>query len=80
MSMRPTLVLCLAAWAAAPLDAQQRDSGTVHVIVRESMGMVEGFLIRSEGRSAHTSSSGRAWLVLPTGSRTIDVTRLGFVP
>jgi hypothetical protein len=62
------------------LLAQRPDSGTVNVAVQESMGMVDGFLIRSEGRSASTDASGRARLVLPAGQRTLDVTRIGFVP
>ena len=62
------------------LHAQQSDSGTVHVTVREAMGMVEGILIRSEDRSATTDANGRARLVLPAGSRTLVVTRIGFVP
>ncbi len=42
--------------------------------------MVEGFLIRSEGRSASTDANGRARLVLPAGRRTLDVRRIGFTP
>jgi outer membrane receptor for ferrienterochelin and colicins len=64
----------------APLDAQRPDSGTVNVTVRESMGMVDGFLVRSEGRSATTDAGGRAKLVLPIGRRTLVLTRIGFVP
>src|SRR5262245_29824003 len=63
----------------APLSAQRPDSGTVHVTVRESMGMVEGILIRSENRSATTDANGRARLVLPAGPRTLLVTRSGIV-
>jgi outer membrane receptor for ferrienterochelin and colicins len=66
--------------AAMPLHAQRPDSGTVAITVQESMGMLQGFLVRSEGRSATTDAAGRARLVLPTGPRTIDVTRIGFVP
>ena len=72
----PLLVLC----GIVPLHAQQPDSGIVSVTVREAMGMVEGLLIRSENRSATTDASGRAWLVLPAGPRTLIVTRIGFVP
>ena len=42
--------------------------------------MVEGFLVRSETRSAMTDSSGRARLVLPAGQRSLVLTRIGFVP
>ena len=60
--------------------AQARDSGTVVVTVREAMGMQDGFLVRSENRSATTDASGRALLVLPVGPRTVAVTRIGFTP
>jgi outer membrane receptor for ferrienterochelin and colicins len=65
---------------AAPATAQTRDSGTVVVTVRESMGMLDGFLVRSENRSATTDANGRAQLVLPAGPRTLAVTRIGFTP
>ena len=42
--------------------------------------MLDGFLIRSENRSATTDAGGRARLVLPAGQRTLAVTRIGFVP
>ena len=61
-----------------PVNAQRPDSGAVNVTVKESMGMVEGFLIRSENRSATTDASGRARLMLPAGQRTLIVTRSGF--
>jgi outer membrane receptor for ferrienterochelin and colicins len=73
-------IVVLVVFAAARLRAQQRDSGTVNVTVRESMGMVDGFLVRSENRSATTDASGRARLVLPAGQRTLVLTRIGFVP
>lgn len=63
----------------ARLDAQRPDSGTVNLTVQESMGMVQSFLVRSEGRSASTDANGRARLVLPAGQRTLEVTRIGFV-
>lgn len=66
--------------AGAPAHGQATDSGSVQVVVRESMGMVDGFLIRSEGRTALTDAGGRARLVLPAGNRTLAVTRIGFVP
>ncbi len=75
----PLFVLLLTV-AAPALGAQQRDSGTVNIIVRESMGMVDGFRIRSESRSATTDASGRARLVLPAGRRTLVLTRIGFAP
>ena len=63
-----------------PLNAQQPDSGTVNITVREAMGMVQGFLIRSEARSATTDASGQARVVLPAGQRALVLTRIGFVP
>lgn len=42
--------------------------------------MLDGFLVRSENRSATTDANGRAQLVLPVGPRTLDVTRIGFTP
>jgi outer membrane receptor for ferrienterochelin and colicins len=78
MSKRTLIVLLLALTAESL--AAQRDSGTVNVTVRESMGMVDGFLVRSEDRSATTDASGRARLVLPEGPRTIRLTRIGFAP
>jgi outer membrane receptor for ferrienterochelin and colicins len=63
-----------------PLEGQQPDSGTVNVTVREAMGMVEGFVIRSETRSATTDASGQARLVLPVGRRSLALTRIGFAP
>ncbi|HYC52561.1 MAG TPA: TonB-dependent receptor [Gemmatimonadaceae bacterium] len=73
--MLPLLLLLTPA-----IEAQRPDSGTVIVTVRESMGMLDGFLVRSEGRTATTDASGRARLVLPAGRRTVDVTRIGFTP
>ncbi len=63
-----------------PLEAQRPDSGTVNVAVQEAMGMLQGFLVRSEGRSTSTDADGKARLVLPAGQRTLEVTRIGFVP
>jgi len=63
-----------------PLEAQQPDSGTVDVTVREAMGMVESFIVRSDTRSATTDASGKARLVLPSGRRTLVLTRIGFAP
>ena len=72
--------LLVALLFAARLDAQQRDSGTVVVTVRQSMGMVQGFLIRADTITATTDANGRARLVLPAGRRTLVMTRIGFVP
>src|SRR5688572_2473506 len=80
MLTRVSVVLLLLPFVITPLEAQQRDSGAVQVTVREAMGMVDGFLIRSESRSATTDASGRARLLLPAGQRTLVVTRIGFVP
>lgn len=67
---------------AAPvaLTAQARDSGTVVVTIRESMGMLDGFLVHADGRSATTDANGRAQLVLAAGPRMLAVTRIGFTP
>ena len=80
MTNLTVIALLLVALATTPLEAQQRDSGTVDVTVRETMGMVEGFLIRSDSVTATTDASGRARLVLPVGRRTISLTRIGFAP
>ena len=42
--------------------------------------MLDGFLVRAEGRRATTDANGRAQLVLPSGQRTLAVTRIGFTP
>ena len=80
MPTRLTLIPLLASLLVAPLEAQQPDSGTVEITVRESMGMLDGFLVRSETRRATTDAAGRARLVLPAGRRTLLVTRIGFTP
>jgi outer membrane cobalamin receptor len=72
--------LSFAALAATQLPAQQPDSGAVEVTVRESMGMLDGFVVRSESKTATTDSTGRARLVLPAGPRTLTLTRIGFTP
>ena len=73
------VLFVLTGWRV-PVNAQRPDSGAVNVTVKESMGMVEGFLIRSENHSATTDASGRARLMLPAGQRTLIVTRTGFLP
>jgi iron complex outermembrane receptor protein len=73
-------VLLLVSCVTVPLQAQRPDSGTVNITVREAMGMADGFLIRSENRSAITDADGQARLVLPVGRRTLVLTRIGFVP
>jgi outer membrane receptor for ferrienterochelin and colicins len=81
MFLRHHLVAPILLWVGVTaLGAQRPDSGTVSITVRESMGMVDGFLIRSDGRSTSTDASGRARLVLPVGQRTLAVTRIGFAP
>ncbi|HEY0242522.1 MAG TPA: TonB-dependent receptor plug domain-containing protein, partial [Gemmatimonadaceae bacterium] len=80
MLIRSVIALLILTLVTVPLEAQQLDSGTVHLTVREPMGMVESFLIRSEGRTATTDAKGEARLVLPGGQRTLLLTRIGFVP
>ena len=79
---RLAVALLLPCFAVETLDAQQPDSGVVEVTVRESMGMVEGFIVRSQAppRAAVTDAAGRARLVLPAGPRTLILTRIGFTP
>lgn len=77
---RSVVALPLMLFVVVPLRAQQPDSGTVNITVREAMGMVEGFLIRSETRGATTDATGKAHLVLPAGQRSLVLTRIGFVP
>src|SRR5687768_12179965 len=79
MSTRFCAMALLLAAVAAPLHAQS-DSGTVSVTVRESMGMLEGFVLRSGTASARTDAAGRAQLRLPAGPRSLLLTRIGFVP
>ncbi|MEO7823062.1 MAG: TonB-dependent receptor [Gemmatimonadaceae bacterium] len=52
----------------------------VSITVEESMGMLEGFLVQSAGRSTSTNAAGQARLTLPIGSQVIAVARLGFKP
>ncbi|HZI26613.1 MAG TPA: TonB-dependent receptor plug domain-containing protein, partial [Gemmatimonadaceae bacterium] len=82
--MRTTLIgaatVCAALFVALPIAAQQGATGVVQIAVTESMGMVEGFMIRSAGRSAVTDSAGKARLTLPVGSQVLSITRSGFVP
>ena len=81
MSIRRfAIAMLFVALGSIQLNAQQPDSGTVDITVREAMGMVEGFLIRSEARTVTTDSNGRARLILPAGQRTISLTRIGFAP
>ena len=77
---RVSFMLALALSPRVPLEAQGPDSGTVNVMVRESMGMLEGFHVRSGNRSETTDARGRARLVLPAGRRSIEVVRIGFTP
>lgn len=74
------LVLSFMLGVAGRLPAQQSDSGRVQVIVKESMGMLAGFLVQSAGRSAATDSSGIARLTLPVGPQLVTITRTGFSP
>ena len=83
--MRPTLFRALSRIAliglvffAPRLNAQQRDSGVVEILVEESMGMLEGFRVQSGYRTAFTDAAGRARLTLPAGRQSIAVTRMGF--
>ena len=63
----------------SPLDAQQRDSATLDLTVRESMGPVAGAIVRADNITATTDSVGRARLVLPAGQRTLIVTHAAYV-
>ena len=63
-----------------PLAAQPTATGVVQISVQEPMGMVDGFLVRSAGRSAITDADGKAQLTLPAGRQSISLTRVGFVP
>ena len=69
-----------ALFVAQPIAAQQSNTGVVQITVQESMGMVEGFMIRSAGRSTVTDSAGKARLTLPVGSQVLSITRSGFAP
>ena len=78
--LRVPLAWLAALLLAAPAAAQQPGTGTVLVTVQESMGMVQGLLVRAAGQSARTDSAGNARLVLPAGRRVISVTQMGFEP
>jgi outer membrane receptor for ferrienterochelin and colicins len=80
MLTRFSVALTFALSGFVPLSAQQTDSGTVIVTVREAMGMVDGILIRSDSLRATTDANGRARLVLPAGRRELVLTRIGFMP
>jgi outer membrane receptor for ferrienterochelin and colicins len=80
--MLPRLLILASLFALAipPLEAQRPDSGTVHITVRESMGMLDGFAVRSGTRSATTDATGQARLILPAGRQSLTLTRIGFAP
>jgi outer membrane receptor for ferrienterochelin and colicins len=80
MTLRLPVMLLSLALVARPVEAQGSASGTVNVTVREGMGMVNGFLVRSGDRSAVTDADGHAQLILPAGPRSLVVTRIGFAP
>ena len=71
-------VACCA--VAQALQAQRPDSGTVHISVTESMGPVEGVLVRGAGSSAMTDASGNTRLILPVGRHTLSLARIGYQP
>jgi outer membrane receptor for ferrienterochelin and colicins len=64
----------------APALPAQDSTGVVQITVEESMGMVDGFMIRSAGRSTTTDSAGKARLTLPVGRQVLAITRIGFAP
>jgi hypothetical protein len=68
MLNRLAIVVLSVSGVVLPLRAQQPDSGTVSVEVREAMGMVDGILVRSGTRSATTDANGMARLVFPSGA------------
>ena len=74
----PLLALYLCIPPAA--IAQRADSGSVQISVSEPMGVVEGVLIRSAGRSAMTDAAGNARLTLPAGRQVLSLARIGYVP
>src|SRR5262245_23567945 len=66
--------------AAAPLPAQRPDSGAVAITIKESMGMLGDFIVRSGTRATRSDARGQARLVLPVGQQTINVSKVGFTP
>ena len=80
MLIRNSIIALIIAVTSIPLEAQEPASGTVNVTVRESMGMVEGFIVRSDTIRAATDARGKARLVLPAGQRSLALTRIGFTP
>ena len=79
LSRIATVLPLFVLFSIVPLAAQQPDSATINITVREPMGLVAGAIIRSDARSATTDSLGQARLVLPAGQRTLTVTRAGYV-
>ncbi len=65
---------------ARAAGAQHERTGVVVVNVKESMGMVNGLLVRSAGRTTRTDSAGRARLALPAGRQVVSVTGIGIKP
>jgi iron complex outermembrane receptor protein len=61
-------------------NAQEPRTGIVQVTIEESMGMVSGLTVRSNGRSAVTDAQGNARLVLPAGRQLLSVTGIGYKP
>jgi iron complex outermembrane receptor protein len=64
----------------ARVAAQDAGTGVVRVTIQEAMGMVNGLLVRSAGRTARTDSAGTARLRLPPGRQVIAVTGIGYKP
>ena len=77
---RLVLLLASVLISAATLQGQTPTTGTVILIVAESMGPVDGALVRSDPFSVTTDAAGRARLVLPAGRRTLTIARIGYRP
>jgi outer membrane receptor protein involved in Fe transport len=62
------------------LQGQRPQTGVIAIAVTDSMGPVEGVLIRAAGRSTVTDPGGNARLTLPTGRHVLTLARIGYHP
>ena len=74
------VVTALVSPAATFAQSPRPDSGIVVMTVEESMGMLAGFRVQSEGKVAVTDERGTARLILPVGRRLVAVRRVGYKP
>ena len=78
-SVRRVLVVCFVALSCLPLQAQQRETGSVEVKVTSGQALVEGAHIQIGGARATTSAAGVAILQALAGASTLVVGRDGYI-